>query len=81
MFGSRPTFSGLPAKVDYKKSFALTVNIPSGTAKVKVVLMDLGFITHGVHMDQKLVELVSTLSNSRTTLTVTGPPDAPSKLT
>ncbi|KAB5591986.1 fungistatic metabolite [Ceratobasidium theobromae] len=77
MFGSRPTFSGLPAKVDYKKSFALTVNIPSGTAKVKVVLMDLGFITHGVHMDQKLVELVSTLSNSRTTLTVTGPPDAP----
>jgi len=36
--------------------------------------MDLGFATHGVHMDQRLVGLVSELSDDQTQLTVTGPP-------
>lgn len=38
--------------------------------------MDLGFATHGVHMDQRLVVLASTLSLNRKTLTVTAPPNA-----
>ena len=38
--------------------------------------MDLGFSTHGVHMDQRLVKLISALSPDRRTLTVTGPPSA-----
>ena len=41
-----------------------------------VVLIDLGFHTHAVAMDQRFVKLASTLSSSRNTLTVTGPPDA-----
>jgi hypothetical protein len=36
--------------------------------------MDLGFATHGVHMDQRFVKLVSKLSRDKKTLTVTGPP-------
>jgi hypothetical protein len=38
--------------------------------------MDLGFATHGVHMDQRLVQLVSTLSVDKITLTVMAPPTA-----
>lgn len=37
--------------------------------------MDLGFATHGVHMDQRLVQLTATLSSSRTTLVVQAPPN------
>ena len=77
MFAARPTYTGLPAKVDYKGSFTISVVIPSATAVVNVVLMDLGFITHSVHMDQKAVGLVSTLSADRRTLSVVGPPSAP----
>lgn len=77
MFAARPTYTGLPAMVNYGATFTLSVSIPSSTAAVKVVLMDLGFITHSVHMDQKVVELVSTLSADRGTLTITGPPNAP----
>jgi hypothetical protein len=63
--------------VNYGTSFNISVAIPSTTANVKVMLMDLGFITHSVHMDQKTVELVSTLSANRLTLSIVGPPSAP----
>ena len=79
MFAERPTYAGLPTIVNYGTTFSLSVSIPSSTASVKVVLMDLGFITHSVHMDQKVVELVSKLSADRRTLIVTGPPNAPGK--
>lgn len=36
--------------------------------------MDLGFSTHGVQMDQRLVQLDATLSTDGTTLTVNAPP-------
>jgi hypothetical protein len=76
---TRPTYTGLPAMVNYGVSFSISVVIPSTTASVKVMLMDLGFITHSVHMDQKAVELVSTLSANRLTLSIVGPPSAPGK--
>lgn len=38
--------------------------------------MDLGFETHGVHMDQRLVQLTATLSANKLSLTVTGPPSS-----
>lgn len=41
-----------------------------------VALMDLGFATHAVHMDQRFVGLVSVLSADQTTLEVTGPPSS-----
>ena len=41
-----------------------------------VSLMDLGFVTHAVHMNTRLVVLPSHLSSDRKKLTVTAPPTA-----
>ena len=51
----RPTFSGLPGRLNYGNDVALSVALPSGTtaAQVSVSLMDLGFATHGVLMNQR----------------------------
>ncbi len=89
----RPTYTGLPATVNYNAEFTLTVDLPPSATNVSgalldshpfvpfsygstVSLMDLGFATHGVHMDQRLLKLVSSLSDDGKTLTVTGPPTA-----
>lgn len=92
----RPTYTGLPATVNYGATFTLTVSLPSSATSVTgkfrvpvfypvtaparatspVSLIDLGFATHAVHMDQRLVQLVSTLSADKKTLTVTGPPSS-----
>ncbi|KAJ7800808.1 glyoxal oxidase N-terminus-domain-containing protein [Mycena olivaceomarginata] len=61
----RPSYKGLPATVNYDSKFTLSVQLPPDTTGVTVALMDLGFATHGAHMDQRFVKL---------TLTVTGPP-------
>ena len=37
--------------------------------------MDLGFATHGVHMDQRLVRLTASLSSNGAKLTVRAPPN------
>ncbi|KAK7449220.1 hypothetical protein VKT23_013365 [Stygiomarasmius scandens] len=76
MFQPRPTYTGLPATVDYNTVFKLSVDFPFDLLDIapSVVLIDLGFATHGVHMDQRLVKLTSVLSLDRKTLTVTGPP-------
>jgi hypothetical protein len=46
----------------------ILISIPS------VSLMDLGFITHSVHMNSRLVELECKLSSDGHTLTVSAPP-------
>ncbi|KAJ7708660.1 glyoxal oxidase N-terminus-domain-containing protein [Mycena rosella] len=73
---ARPSYSGLPATINYNASFNLAVTLPANTVNVTVALMDLGFATHGVHMDQRLVQLVSTLSTDKKTLTVKMGPTA-----
>ncbi|KAJ6564595.1 glyoxal oxidase N-terminus-domain-containing protein [Mycena capillaripes] len=70
----RPTYKGLPATVNYNSKFTLSVQLPADTTEVTVALMDLGFATHGVHMDQRFVKLAAKLSADKKTLTVTGPP-------
>ncbi|KAF7367558.1 Copper radical oxidase [Mycena sanguinolenta] len=70
----RPSYTGLPATFDFKSRITLDVELPDGTNDVKVALMDLGFSTHGVHMDQRLLYLDAVLSSDKTKLTVTGPP-------
>ncbi|KAJ6622429.1 glyoxal oxidase N-terminus-domain-containing protein [Mycena sp. CBHHK59/15] len=70
----RPSYKGLPATVNYNSKFTLSVQLPPDTTGVTAALMDLGFATHGVHMDQRFVKLVSKLSSDKKTLTVTGPP-------
>jgi hypothetical protein len=42
-----------------------------------VALMDLGFATHAVHMDQRPLYLDAVLHEDKTKLTVTGPPTPP----
>ncbi|EEB90980.1 hypothetical protein MPER_10739, partial [Moniliophthora perniciosa FA553] len=71
----RPTYTGLPATVNFGSTFTLSVTLPSGVNGASVWAMDLGFATHGVHMDSRAVKLVSTLSSDKRTLTVTGPPN------
>jgi len=70
---TRPTYTGIPATINFGTTFNLSVTIPSGVSSVTVVLMDFGFATHGVHMDQRLVVLSSTLSSNKKTLTVHAP--------
>ncbi|KAF5372603.1 hypothetical protein D9758_005222 [Tetrapyrgos nigripes] len=72
----RPTYTGLPKTFDYNAKITFEVDLPTGAENVSVVIMDFGFATHGVHMDQRLVGLVSELSDDKTKLTVTGPPSA-----
>ncbi|CAE6500679.1 unnamed protein product [Rhizoctonia solani] len=74
----RPSYTGLPRTWNYGQAITLNVQLPpSPTASnVQVSLMDLGFSTHGVHMDMRMVKLKCTLSLNRRTLTVTGPPNA-----
>ncbi|GAA5885153.1 hypothetical protein JCM6882_007252 [Rhodosporidiobolus microsporus] len=68
---TRPTYSGLASKILYGKSYTLTVNVPAGTKKVQVALIDIGYSTHGVHMSNRYVELEATLSGK--TLTFKAP--------
>ncbi|KAF5365246.1 hypothetical protein D9758_005484 [Tetrapyrgos nigripes] len=74
--GSRPSYTGLPALVDYNSNFTLSIQLPDGVTGVSVVLIDLGFATHCVHMDQRLIYLKSSLSDDRKTLTITSPPSS-----
>ncbi|KAF9493773.1 copper radical oxidase [Pleurotus eryngii] len=73
MSENRPTFKGLPALVDYGKTFTLDINLPATATGATVALMDFGFATHTVHMDQKFVELRSTLSRDKKSIRVTAP--------
>lgn len=61
----RPTIIEFPQKLRYARSASLRVSLALKAhkklffKKVEVVLMDLGFATHGVHMDQRMVTLPS----------------------
>jgi len=69
----RPSYTGLPATIAFGATFILTATFPSGTTDRKLALMDLGFATHGVHMDTRLVYLSFTRIGN--ILTVTAPPN------
>jgi len=60
----RPSFSGQPAKMAYKKNYTLKVSLPSGTKKVQAFLMDLGYSTHGVRPSPSLLRARSVLSGA-----------------
>ncbi|THU91851.1 hypothetical protein K435DRAFT_673232 [Dendrothele bispora CBS 962.96] len=81
MFQPRPTYTGLPATVDYNSRFELSVDLPFNLLDIPsvaniILTSDYSFATHGVHMDQRYLKLRSILSLDRRTLTVTGPPSA-----
>ncbi|CAE6492836.1 unnamed protein product [Rhizoctonia solani] len=78
MFKKRPTFTGLPEKWNYGQTMTINVALPPtlNPPTLSVSLMDLGFATHGVHMDMRMVKLKCTLGANRKTLTITGVPNA-----
>jgi hypothetical protein len=55
--------------------FIIIIDAKLTTHDILVALVDLGFVTHAVHMNSRLVYLVSSLAENRKTLFVTGPPD------
>ncbi|KAF8706027.1 Copper radical oxidase, partial [Rhizoctonia solani] len=78
MTKTRPTYTGLPAAWNYGQNITLSVTLPPSLnpPSITVSLMDLGFSTHGVHMDMRMVKLKATLSSNRKSLVITGPPNA-----
>jgi hypothetical protein len=68
----RPTYSSLPTHLNYGTKYTLRVTIPAGAQTVTCVIMDLGYSTHGVHMDHRLVELKATMQGTNQ-LVITGP--------
>lgn len=69
----RPEILDVPRKLNYFEEAPLKVQLPQGAQDVKVVLMDLGYVTHAVHANTRMVYLSSTWDG--TTLTVSAPPN------
>ncbi|KAF5360001.1 hypothetical protein D9758_007636 [Tetrapyrgos nigripes] len=74
MFKPRPSYTGLKGILGYNETFELQIELPEDDCGDLIMLIDLGYTTHGVHMGTRSVKLVSHLSKDGTTLTVTGPP-------
>ncbi|KAI0636680.1 copper radical oxidase [Trametes polyzona] len=68
---------GVPKLLGFGKAAQLKVRMPASLQgkNVKVALMDLGYVTHAVHANSRLVYLESVLSSDGQTLTVTAPPN------
>ncbi|THG98640.1 hypothetical protein EW026_g3583 [Hermanssonia centrifuga] len=73
----RPVIKKSPKMLGFGQSVQLQVQFPTSLqgADVKVVLMDLGYVTHAVHANSRLVYLSSSLSNDQQTLSISGPSD------
>jgi len=77
MSQARPRIMDHPAKLGFGVHIELGLQLAVGTGQaIEVALMDLGFVTHGVHANSRLVHLVASPQNDGKTLTVTGPPNA-----
>ncbi|KAI0045394.1 copper radical oxidase [Auriscalpium vulgare] len=72
----RPVIASAPRMVGFGQTLDVKVTIPESMqgGEVKVSLMDLGYVTHAVHANARLVYLKNSLSDDRQTLSVTGPP-------
>ncbi|KAG0151464.1 hypothetical protein CROQUDRAFT_36925 [Cronartium quercuum f. sp. fusiforme G11] len=73
---NRPTISSVPSIVNYKEVFRVKMKAGDNmnNQDVKVVLIDFGFITHGVHMNSRSVELKFEVAKAPNDLLVLGPP-------
>ncbi|SCV66996.1 BQ2448_5642 [Microbotryum intermedium] len=69
----RPTFSGQPKKLLYKAQVTFSYTAPKGTKTIRAVINDIGYSTHGVHMNQRWLEL-KVLSAKDGKITLQGPP-------
>ncbi|TDL27423.1 galactose oxidase [Rickenella mellea] len=76
----RPAVASVPSRLPFGQTITMELKVPVGTdalppTDVKVALMDLGYVTHAVHANSRLVYLQSTYNMGKETLSVTGPPD------
>ncbi|KAG9098252.1 hypothetical protein FS749_004276 [Ceratobasidium sp. UAMH 11750] len=79
MTKTRPTYSGLPATWNYGQQIVLNVAVAASVNPPAMLcsLLDLGYSTHGVHMDMRMVKLPCTLDLlNKKSLTITAPPNA-----
>ncbi|KAG9121648.1 hypothetical protein FRC07_002318 [Ceratobasidium sp. 392] len=74
----RPTYTGLPTTWSYGQviTLAFTAAASINPPTMLCALHDLGFATHGVHMDMRMVKLQCALNANRKSISVTGPPNA-----
>ncbi|KAF8333942.1 putative copper radical oxidase [Cantharellus anzutake] len=73
----RPIYTGVPSKLGYGKSFVLHLPNVEKFRSADVALMDLGFVTHGLHMNARLVYLkCSVVAKDSRVLQVYGPSSA-----
>jgi hypothetical protein len=70
--GTRPTLTGAPAQAGYGATATVTVTVASGATLRDVVLVRAGGVTHGNHLDQRLVTLARTGTGA---VQVTMPPN------
>ncbi|KIK46373.1 copper radical oxidase [Suillus luteus UH-Slu-Lm8-n1] len=73
----RPLVHKPPKTLLYGQNLTLSVKFPPFTDKarnIKVALMDLGFVTHAVHANSRLVYLSFSLLSDEQSLQITGPP-------
>ncbi|KAF8077677.1 copper radical oxidase [Lyophyllum atratum] len=71
---NRPEISGEVTKLEFGAQIEVKVSVPGGNAgQFKVALVDLGFVTHAVHANMRLVYLECSVEGE--TLTVIGPPN------
>ncbi|KAH0830643.1 copper radical oxidase [Lanmaoa asiatica] len=79
MNAERPVINRLPHNVYYAQPFEMDVNIPAGTSAtepaIKVALMDLGYVTHAVHANSRLVYLAVSSFHNGENMILIGPPD------
>ncbi|KIY43519.1 hypothetical protein FISHEDRAFT_67974 [Fistulina hepatica ATCC 64428] len=70
----RPEIGSPVKQIDFGETFRLeNVKLPTSANEIKVALMDLGFVTHAVHANSRLVWLSVSMSRMDE-LTITAPP-------
>ncbi|KAF8590083.1 copper radical oxidase [Ramaria rubella] len=73
----RPSWIGdIPEMIGFGAQVDIEVDLGFSTAVVSVSLMDLGYITHAVHANVRMVVLSSKVASTGKSLTVMGPPSA-----
>lgn len=79
MSAERPTLYTVPPTIGFGASVQFKVRMPTtatAASKVQIACMDLGYVTHAVHSNSRLVYLAFAQDPSDSgTLTVSGPPD------
>lgn len=74
---NRPEIQALPRIANYKEKISVKIGrtgLALSQQNVRAVLIDLGFVTHSVHMDSRLVELGMSVDSKTNELQITMPP-------